>query len=282
MLKRFIFFPFFVFFQVFYGFSDEPEESPYRWLSVYNIKESIYYRILPPEGFKRTEEEVGSFGFWLRFLPLKLGNPPVFLYNGKEKNRQDVHYAVLDIDTGKRDLQQCADALIRLRAEYLWYKGLYNEIHFNFLSGFNSSYEKWRDGFRPVIKGNKVYEEKIENFNGSYKNFKDYLKNVFMYANTTSLSLEMEKVELKDMKIGDVFICRGKRGGICHSVIILDMVSNNKGEKKFLLAQSYIPAQDIHILKNPVSNDPWYDLNFGEKLVTPEWTFSKEDLKRFK
>jgi hypothetical protein len=55
------------------------------------------------------------------------------------------------------------------------------------------------------------------------------------------------------------------------------------GEKLFLLAQSYMPAQDVHVLKNPVDPafDPWYRLAFGDTLYTPEWTFSKNHLKRF-
>jgi hypothetical protein len=53
----------------------------------------------------------------------------------------------------------------------------------------------------------------------------------------------------------------------------------------FMLVQSYMPAQEMHILKNLSSSSkfsPWYSINFGEILVTPEWNFTKNDLKRFK
>lgn len=282
MKKITIFLMIFAKFGVYFIFSQDIKDSPYPWLSSYNIKESIYYRILPPSGFKRTEEEPSSFGFWLRFLPLKPGNPPVYLFDGRKKANQDAHFAIIDIDTGKKDLQQCADAVIRLRAEYLWYKGLYNEIHFNFLSGFTFYYERWMEGFRPEVLGNKVFEEKKEGFYNSYKSFRKYLDNLFKYANTYSLSKEMVKVEIKDMKIGDVFICERGAGRFCHAVMVVDMVINNKGEKKFLLAQSFMPAQDIHILRNFQGSDPWYGTSFGEELKTPEWTFSKDELKRFK
>jgi hypothetical protein len=55
------------------------------------------------------------------------------------------------------------------------------------------------------------------------------------------------------------------------------------GEKIFLLAQSYMPAQDIHILKNPENGggNPWYSVNFGDKLITPEWEFTRGNLRRF-
>ncbi|MEA3450960.1 MAG: DUF4846 domain-containing protein, partial [Bacteroidota bacterium] len=69
-----------------------------------------------------------------------------------------------------------------------------------------------------------------------------------------------------------------------HSVMVVDMAENIKtGEKIFLIVQSFMPAQSIHILKNfnNSSLNPWYSLNFGEKLYTPEWTFTKDDLLRF-
>jgi hypothetical protein len=55
------------------------------------------------------------------------------------------------------------------------------------------------------------------------------------------------------------------------------------GKKLILLAQSYMPAQDIHILKNPINRDlnPWFEIKGQDKLYTPEWTFEWSDLRRF-
>ena len=83
------------------------------------------------------------------------------------------------------------------------------------------------------------------------------------------------------MKIGDVFIKGGSPG---HCVIVVDMAENrNTGQKVFLLAQSYMPAQDIQILTNQQNDEfsPWYSNDFGDTLETPQWTFSKDELKRF-
>jgi len=103
-----------------------------------------------------------------------------------------------------------------------------------------------------------------------------------MYAGSYSLSQELYKIkDLSEMRIGDVFIEGGFPG---HAVIVVDMAINRRtGKKLFLLAQSYMPAQGIHILKNPMNPklNPWYELEFGETLQTPEWTFNKSDLKRF-
>ena len=105
---------------------------------------------------------------------------------------------------------------------------------------------------------------------------------IFSYANTASLKRELKAVDINDIMPGDVFIQSGNPYG--HAITVMDVaVNNNTGKKIFMISQSYMPAQDIHILKN--LNDetlsPWYSLEFGEALDTPEWTFYKGDLKRF-
>jgi len=61
------------------------------------------------------------------------------------------------------------------------------------------------------------------------------------------------------------------------------MAKNDADEKIFMLAQSYMPAQDIHILKNPNDTEisPWYKATNLEELATPEWAFNKGNIKRF-
>ena len=84
-----------------------------------------------------------------------------------------------------------------------------------------------------------------------------------------------------DMKIGDVFVQGGSPG---HAVIVVDMaIDKNTGQKLFLLAQSYMPAQNIHVLKNPNHEalSPWYVLDSSKTINTPEWHFTQDDLKRY-
>ncbi len=242
---------------------------------------TVQERIRVPEGFERVETEPGSYGQYLRDLPVRQDGAPIKLYNG-DVTGKDVHAAVLDIDVGTRDLQQCADAIIRLRAEYLYGLGMYEKIHFNFTNGFNADYTSWMNGKRIVIDGNKSYWVKKTEYSREYNSFRKYLDLVFAYAGTLSLSKEMVQVDIADMQIGDVFI-KGATPG--HAVLIMDMAQNKEtGEKLFLTAQSYMPAQDIHILKNNnnLELSPWYPVKFGEILSTPEWEFDKGQLMRFK
>jgi len=241
---------------------------------------TIKKRFNLPNGFSHIKTKPNSFENYLQNFKLKAHNSKVHLYNGQLKGRQDVHAAILDINVGKRDLQQCADATMRLRAEFLYKQKRYNDIHFKFTNGFNVAYSKWRNGYRIKVSGNKVSWYKTNKESKSYQAFKKYMQLIFIYAGTLSLNKEMKRVDLENMQIGDVFIQGGNPG---HAIIIVDMAKNTANEKIFMLAQSYMPAQEIHILKNlnDVDISPWYMANNLETLHSPEWNFTKNDLKRF-
>ena len=172
-----------------------------------------------------------------------------------------------------------------MRAEYLWKHKRYADIKFNFTSGFTAEYKKWAEGNRIKVNGNQVqWYASGKGVDYSYKTFRNYLDMVFMYAGTASLSRELPAVLYTSLQPGDVFIKGGSPG---HAVIVMDVaIHPNTGKKVFLLAQSYMPAQQIHILVNPTSRNlsPWYELTETDagKLYTPEWIFEKKDLKRFK
>jgi hypothetical protein len=66
-------------------------------------------------------------------------------------------------------------------------------------------------------------------------------------------------------------------------MIVMDVAVNNSGGKLVMLAQSYMPAQDLHIVKNPVNAklSPWYEVNNAEVILTPEWKFYKNQLRKW-
>lgn len=241
---------------------------------------TIGSRFEPPSVYLREAASENSFAFYLRALPLYPPARPVRLYNDALKGNQSAQAAVVNMDVGSRDLQQCADAVMRLRAEYLWSIKAYERIQFNFTSGFKADYPSWRAGQRIVVDGNDVHWTTKKTADESYAAFRKYLNQVFIYAGTYSLSKELKKVSIEDLQIGDVFIHGGFPG---HAVIVVDLaIHPTKKDKAFLLAQSYMPAQDIHVLKNPKGNSAWYFISeLGTELSTPEWTFQLGDLSRF-
>ncbi len=257
-------------------------EIKYPWLEKYELSSSIAANIPPPEGFKRISAASGSFAEWLRELPLKPAGEPVRLFNKKLKNNQQAHFRVIDIDAGSADLQQCADAVMRLRAEYLYSLKKFDAISFDLTGGPAFGFKKWSEGFRIKEEKGKIKWVGSGSAGTGYANFRKYLTSLFIYAGTYSLSKELKTVsEPVNMNIGDVFIKGGFPG---HAVIVVDMAEDKaSGKKLFLIAQSYMPAQDIHILKNPADQalSPWYDAAIKDRLETPEWVFEKGQLKSF-
>ena len=241
---------------------------------------TIEDRYLPIEGYTRTEHEEESFAEFLRNQKLKPYGEKVLYYDGREKPSNGIYDSVFDVDIGDRDLHQCADAIMLLRGEYLYSKGLYDKISFNFVSGFKAEYKKWMDGYRIRVQGNDAEYYKASESSNSYEVFRKYMDMVFAYSGTLSLENELRSVSIDDMDIGDVFIVGGSPG---HAVIIVDVANNSNGEKIFLLAQSYMPAQQTQLLINPMDEDisPWYSLKGKEKLITPQWTFELDTLKEW-
>lgn len=242
---------------------------------------TIKSRFNPPSGFDRKNYAENSFEHYLQNLPLLADGTKVLLYNGVLKGYQGAHEAVVDVNVGKRDLQQCADAIMRLRGEYLFAQNNLADLHFNFTNGFNCRFDKWKEGYRVKVNGNKTNWYQSGKAYEGYKSFRDYMTLVFTYAGTLSLSQELKSVDILDIAIGDVLIQGGSPG---HAVIVVDMAVNIKGEKMVMLAQSYMPAQQIHVLKNPNNSglNPWYKIEAGKDVQTPEWYFNYTDLKRFR
>lgn len=217
-------------------------------------------QIALPKGYQRLSAGDGSFQEYLHGIRIKK-DKTVYLYNGDEKKNQSAQYAVLDIPVGSQDLQQCADAVMRLRAEYLFSTQRFEQIVFTDNEGKSYQYKQ------PYTRAN----------------LDRYLLKVFGMCGSASLSKQLQLKDINSLAAGDVFIRGGFPG---HAVIVIDVAVNDQGKKIFMLAQSYMPAQDIHILLNPVAEDgmqPWYKVDdIDEELVTPEYTFKKVELKTWR
>lgn len=242
-------------------------------------------RFPAPNGYKRKTEKPSTFGHYLRNVALQPHGSLVKYYDGNEKANHGVYLAVLDQDIGSQDLHQCADAIMNLYARHHFENERYSSIHFNFTNGWRCDFTKYAEGNRIQFQGNKTSWLKKKEPSYGLKTFEEYLIWIYKYCGTASLEKELIPVnDLQSIQIGDVFIKGGFPG---HAVLVMDVVENDAGEKKFLLGQSYMPAQQMQILQNPLNsdpNDPWYsvaDITDRQLLKTPEWTFNLEHLRRF-
>lgn len=221
---------------------------------------TIIDRFLPEDGYKREKYKSTDFAYFLQHLPLKAINEKVTYFDGRSKDKPNVYNSVIDLPIGTKDLHQCADAAMRLRADYLYQQKRYDKIAFNFVS----------DG-KP--------RDFVTYANGDYspKNYWKYLEYIFSSANTASLKAQLKTINYQDVKIGDILIQKGNPYG--HAVMVVDLITDGT-IKKVLLAQSYMPAQELQILINPSNQNgsPWYEIKAG-KISTPEWKFTSNDWK---
>jgi len=216
-----------------------------------------------PNGFQRIKTVPNTFEYWLQHYPLLKDNT-VYLYDGNSKSNQQLHEAVLDISIGNKNLQQCADAVVRLKAEYYFSKKEYSKIVFN--------------AGKTVFDFN-AFASKRNCF--SHECLLEFLENVFNNYGTYNLEEQLHTVaNYSSLTIGNVFIKGGAPG---HAMLVVDVAVNaTTGEKIFLLAQSFMPAQSVHVVKNLKDNwlSPWYSCN-SESVKTPGWTFTQAQLKKW-
>jgi len=230
-----------------------------------------------PTAYRKFSGKDSFFANYLSNLKFKEDNS-VLLYNGQLKSNQNAHYKVLNLGVGHKDLQQCADAVIRLRAEYLFEKKQHSKIQFHFTSGHLCRWEDYAEGMRPKINGNTVRFVKSSAKDYSKNNFDKYLDLIYSYCGTASLYKELKSKPIENIEPGDVLIQTGNPYG--HAVIVMSVLKNKAGTTLFTIVQSYMPAQEIHVLKNPNNTilSPWYEAKEGE-IETPEWSFNSADLK---
>lgn len=251
-------------------------------LEIDQTRSTIRTRFNPPNGFSWIQQEQGSFSEFLTNFPLHPPNLPVRDFTGVPIEEQQHHVAILKIDVGEKNLQQCADAWIRLYAEYLWLNRRFDDIGFEFTSTQFFAWDDYKIGYRTKEVNKKVSFINTGKFDDSYESFQNYLEVIFRYAGTISLDVESYPVKNNSsIKAGDFIIKPGSPG---HSVIIVGVARNVAGKKLYLLAESYMPAQDIHILvnhKNPKLS-PWYELDVNApQTVTAKYIFKPTSIKRF-
>lgn len=222
-------------------------------------------------GFTRVKLDSRSFGSFLRNLPLAAPNTPVLSYRGdviREGNHPHVA-AVVAIDVGNRDLQQCADAVMRLHAEWRYARGDRNQAY-RAADGTNLTFARYAAGSRLHFDGKKLsFVQSEKRAETTHALMREWLDEVFGWANTGSLARDGKKIKYDDLRPGDFFVVTGVPFG--HTVLVLDMAKDAQGRKALLLGQSFVPAQNFHVLRpNPAS--AWFVVNEEEGAVdTPFW-----------
>ena len=262
--------------------SSPPAGPNYPWLpQPANQLASVAVRFPAPAGCRRVAVAPGSWGEWLRYLPLRPAGTKARLYNGALKTPQEVVAAVVNIGVGTQDLQQCADAVIRLRAEYGFSRNP-NQVHFHLTTGYDFWFSDFVAGRTFRVVREEVLPATRPAEAPTHAALARYLLPTFGYVGTLSLSRELRAVPWAAVQPGDVLIHRGAPG---HAVLVVDVAENpTKGQQYVLLAQSYMPAQSIHVLRSAADKQlrVWFAVDPNATTVeTPEWEFGRAELGRF-
>lgn len=252
----------------------------YLWKRRFGGYQSLSTRIAPPAGYQRVPPQPGSFAAWLRELPLLPAGSPVRAFDGRvlrDGNDPGVA-AVVDLDLSRRDRQQCADSVMRLRGEYLQASGRADKASFPWAGGKRFGYKQWREGLRPVQKGRSwAFEAKARPSSG-HESFRAYLEFMFTWTGTQHLVSE-PRVAADKLQPGDFFIQAGSPG---HAVIALDLVRDAAGRRRALIGQGFMPAQDLHVLRAG-DGSAWFELSPPRPVQTPFWRpFAWSELRRFR
>ncbi|MGM0597852.1 MAG: DUF4846 domain-containing protein, partial [Myxococcota bacterium] len=133
-------------------------DSIYPWRNKKSKYISLARAVPAPAGYHRKIVKNGSYAWYLRHLPLKPTGTPVKTYKGTIiKSWQSFATAVIDLPLDSRGFMQCIDVIVKLRAEYLWWRRQKNKI--GFLCGSNKSFtwKQWSQGIR-YLKKNKQWK----------------------------------------------------------------------------------------------------------------------------
>lgn len=234
------------------------------------VHDDLLRRVDAPAGYTRVQLQPDSFGAWLRRLPLAAPGTPVLSYRGGTILPADHPNltAVATIDVGKADLQQCADVVMRLHAEWMWSRGK-RDMSYRAASGTPLPYARWERGERVVANGQSIgWVQRAASTTNDHASFRKFLDAVFAWSNTVALSRQAKEVALDELRPGDFMILPGNPG---HTVLVLDLATDAEGHRKVLLGQSYMPAQSFHVLR-PRRGEVWFDVNpEAEGIMTPFW-----------
>lgn len=269
----------------------EPTEDPtvdatqYAWLTEAEAAESVPLQAAfpVPSGWTRVPVASGSWAEWLRGLPIRQDRTEVLAYDGSEV-RYAPAAAVIRMDVGDRNLQQCADTALRLHAEYHWTNGTADDaVGYHYTSGDYLGWKEYRTGERLVVADGDVKRRHNGARRSGYVDFRGYLTRMFIYAGTRSLRLDSTPVAPEEeLQAGDVFNRGGSPG---HAVIVLDVAEREDGDRYALLGQGFMPAQELHVLRSDEAIDGvWFRLpDANETLETPSWeAFERSDAIRFR
>jgi len=232
---------------------------------------TVETRFKLPEGYVRIPAAGNSYAYFLRNLSMFPDGaafeiePPEGPYAGilnmrvLDTIRQDIHLGV------------------RLRAEYLFQRKLYDRIAFTIITE-KIPYVPFVKGLQLTIQGKSHFTKPPADIH-RYSTFSRYLSFIFRHSDVTTILSDMRLVSIDNIMPGDMFVQTARPG---YAVVVLDVARNPAtGDRIFLLAKNYKQEQNVFVLMQR-GNSPWYSIKpEDDKIISPEFIFYRVNLRRF-
>jgi hypothetical protein len=233
-------------------------------------------------GYSVFTDEPDSWSEWLRLLPLAAPGTPVRNYRGEIVVPGDDEHlaAVVAIDIGNRDIQQSADVILRLHAEWRWY---IDDLRMLYLSDTKVELplQKWVAGER-LIEGEgqpswirqAAPTPKLE-----HAEFREYLDSVFTWSDGRALLAESVPLAPEVLEPGAFFLHEGHPAEV---LVVLDVATSPAGKRAMLLAQALNPAENIHVIR-PSRDSLWFPVRTDQPVRVPRAKpYAWKELRRMK
>jgi hypothetical protein len=204
----------------------------------------------------------------LRLLPLAAPGTPVRNYRGEIVVPGEDEYlaAVVAIDIGSENLQQSADVILRLHAEWRWYV---NDLRMLYLSDTKAELPlaRWFAGERLTTTGAEPrwIRQAAPKPKLDHADLRAYLDSVFAWSSGRALPGESVPLAPENLEPGAFFLHAGPPAEV---LVVLDVATSPAGKRAMLLAQALNPAESVHVLR-PNRDSVWFPVRTDQPVRVP-------------
>lgn len=263
-------------------FVHHDRSTHYAWLSAHEQTglTPLTERVGVTCGWDRLALPDGSFGDWLRHLPMQDDQATLRDYRKRAANtalqERAVAMAALQPNTNKLG---AAAMMVRLRAEYLWILQSGGAAAFHFDAGQRMDWTDWSRGLRASFETGTLRFVQMGQPDTSRSSYCAYLESLFQHTSVQSLLDDTRPVTDGTIAAGDILV--RSDGDEQHAVMVVDLAVDENGQIAVLLAQGGAPAVTLHLCAN-ADGKPWHVVyRDGQFDLGPNGVMELSSLRRW-
>jgi len=239
-------------------FAPPSNRHEYAWLDEARLAKMkpLRERLPTDTGWRRLSLPAGSFGDWLRHMPMQAADAVVrdFRKRPVDDTAQQRSAGCIALQPNTNQLGPAA-MMVRLRAEYLWAMQSGGAASFHFDSGQRLDWLDWSRGTRASFETGELRFVQMGQEDTSRSSYCAYLESLFQHTGVQSLLDDTRPVTDGTISVGDILI-RPERGNE-HAAMIVDLAIDTNGQIAVMLAQGSSPATTLHVCTDELGS-PWH------------------------